>query len=378
MKNALLLNNTHSETEFITILKKYYNKIYTLGNQRPYNKDSKIRHIKLDYRNYKRIKSLKKKYNITDIFPGANDFTLLSLANLRIKHIDSLSVIKTLHNKELFRNFNKDINIYSLRDLKKKYINKLDYPLLAKPKLGHGGKGIIKIDSQKKLNSLPKKIKNNYIIEEFIEGSNHGVFTLIKKKKIILTFVDTEQRFINPYTVSSTINYSSISNVIKKKIKKKILEIIKKLKLKDGIFHVQLIFNKKTKKFYIIEVTRRLPGDNYLKFIKYSTDLPIEEYIFKLFLKIKFKIKKKKNNFILRKVLMSRSNGYFRSLRISKKIIKNIIEKKIFYKKKKIKNYLQDRIGIIFFKFKNKKQLLHATKNIDKYVRVITNKYNYD
>ena len=173
MKNALLLNNTHSETEFITILKKYYNKIYTLGNQRPYNKDSKIRHIKLDYRNYKRIKSLKKKYNITDIFPGANDFTLLSLANLRIKHIDSLSVIKTLHNKELFRNFNKDINIYSLRDLKKKYINKLDYPLLAKPKLGHGGKGIIKIDSKKKLNLLLKKIKNNYIIEEFIEGSNH-------------------------------------------------------------------------------------------------------------------------------------------------------------------------------------------------------------
>ena len=374
MKNALILNNTHSEAEFINILKRNYKAVFTLGKKKPYNKDLQIKHIKCDYKNHKRIRIIKRQYNISDIFPGANDLTLFSLANLRSKFIDNLSIIKLLHNKKLFRNFNKDIKIYTINSLKQKInTNKINYPLLAKPELGHGGKGIIKIENQKDLQFFLKEKKNQYIVEEFIEGTNHGIFTLIKNHNIIFTFFDTEQRFINPYTVSSTISHCYLNNIIKDRIKKKLLEIIKKLKLKDGIFHVQIIFNKKKKKFHIIEITRRLPGDNYLKFIKYSTGLSMEEYILKLFLKKKFKIKPKKNNFILRKILMSSANGYFDSLKISKKIINNIIENQIFFnKKKKIKNYLQDRVGVIFFKFKTKKQLLIITKNIDKYVSVIT------
>lgn len=375
MKNALILNNTHSETEFIDVLKKNYKKIYSLGKKEPCNKHFKIQHIKCDYKNYKKIKLIKKKYNISDIFPGANDFTLFSLANLKSKIVDKLSTIKLLHNKEFFRNFNKDINTHTFKSLKKKNINKINYPLLAKPKLGHGGKGIIKIEDYKNLKNFLKKKREEYIIEDFIEGSNHGVFALIKNQKIIFTFFDTEQRFLNPFTVSSTISFCQISNLIKLNIKKKLSQIIKKLKLKDGIFHTQIIFNKNKKKFYILEITRRLPGDNYLKFIKYSTGISVEDLILKLFLKKKFKIQNIKSFHILRKVLMSATNGYFKGVKISKMINKNIIEKKIFLEKdEKVKNYLQDRIGVIFFKFKQKKKLLDVTKNIDKYVKVVIKK----
>ena len=118
-----------------------------------------------------------------------------------------------------------------------------------------------------------------------------------------------------------------------------------------------------------------MPGDNYLKFIRYSTGAPIEDYILKLFLKKKIKIELKKSSHILRKVLMSSSNGYFHRVRISKKIKKNIIEIKIFKQNgEKINNYLQDRVGVVFFKFKTKKRLLAITKNIDKFIGVIIKK----
>ena len=370
MTSALLLNNTHSETEFIDVLKKNYKKIYTLGNQKPYNQDSKIKHFKIDYKNIKKIKFIKKKYNIKHIYPGANDLTLFTLANLKNRFVDNLAKINILHNKNLFRNFNKDINIYTQQSFKKKNINDLNYPLLAKPKIGHGGKGIFKIKDRKDLKFFFKK-KNEYILEEFIEGTNHGVFTLIRNQKIIFIFFDTEQRFLNPYTVSSTINICKISNIEKKKIKDKLHQIIKKLNLKDGIFHVQIIFKKKTNKSFIIEITRRLPGDNYLKFIKYSTGISIEDCILKLFLKKRFRIYLKKKSYILRKVLMASSNGHFDKVKISENISRNIIEMKIFYlKNKKIKNFKQDRIGVIFLKFKTKKKLLTITKDIDKYIHV--------
>jgi len=379
VKKALVLNNTHSETEFINVLKKYYKKIYTIGKNKPYNKSSKIQHINCDYKDYKKIKLIQKKYKISDTFPGANDYTLFSLAHLKSKIIDDLSITKIIHNKELFRNFIKSIKIYTLSIFKKKNFNKIAFPLLAKPKLGHGGKGIVKIEDFKSLKLLIKNIKNKkYIIEEFVEGSNHGIFTLVKNQKIIFIFFDTEQRFLNPYTVSSTINICEINNIEKKKIKDKLYKIIKKLNLKDGIFHAQIIFNKKKNKAFIIEITRRLPGDNYLKFIKYSTGVSIEDCILKLFLKKKFRINLKKKSYILRKVLMSTRNGYFHRVKISKKIKRNIIEIKIFKQNgEKINNYLQDRVGVVFFKFKTKKKLLVITKNIDKLIGVIIQKNKF-
>ena len=145
------------------------------------------------------------------------------------------------------------------------------------------------------------------------------------------------------------------------------------MKLKDGILHCQIIYNKQKKKFYIIEVTRRIPGDNYLRFIKYSTGIDVADCIFKLFKKKKINVTLFKKKNILRKVLMAKKNGYFNKVKISKIISDNVIKKIIFYKKnQKIKNYLQERIGVVFFKFKTKEEMIIKTRNIDMCVEVLT------
>lgn len=75
---------------------------------------------------------------------------------------------------------------------------------------------------------------------------------------------------------------------------------------------------------------------------------------------------------------MSTSNGYFHRVKISKKIKRNIIEIKIFKQKsEKINNYLNDRVGVVFLKFKTKKRLFVIKKNIDKFIGVIVQKNKF-
>ena len=84
------------------------------------------------------------------------------------------------------------------------------------------------------------------------------------------------------------------------------------------------------------------------------------------------KVSKQHKKFILRKVLMSSKNGRYRGVKISRKIINNIIEKKIFVKKNyKINDFMQKRLGVIFLKFKNEKLMVSFAKNIDNHINVI-------
>lgn len=376
MIKALILNNTHSEFDFLKFLEKKYNIVYSVSNKKPYYLSKKIKHIYTDYRDEKKINLIIKNKKIKDAFPGANDLTLFTLSKLKNKFVDKFSTIRFIHNKIFFKKINKSIKYEKNLNLKKK-IESLSYPMIAKPYIGHGGKGITKIDNKTQLHNLLKKKVNNYFIEQYIQGTNHGIFTLVENGKIIFNFFDTEQRYLNPFTVSSTISDCYIPTKIKRKIIKEISTIVKRLSLKNGIFHFQIIFNKQQKKYYILEATRRIPGDNYLKFINYTTGLKIEECIFDLYMHKLLKIEKKyiQNNFILRKIVMAPSNGLLNKVIISKKISHRVILKTVFKSKNyRIKNYLTERLGVIFFKFKSKKEMLEVTKNIDYYINVVVKK----
>ena len=157
---------------------------------------------------------------------------------------------------------------------------------------------------------------------------------------------------------------------------KEISFLIKKLNLKDGIFHIQIKYNKIKKKFLILEPFRRIPGDKYLKFVRLSTGYPVEENILRLFLnetQIENKIKDQQN-FILRKILMAPKNGKFQSLKINRALSKKIIDKNIFIRKNEVvKDFYNQRLGIIFFKFRNKTEMIKISKNIDNYIKIRLN-----
>ena len=368
MSNVLILNNSHSEYDLIENFLKLKNfKVFTTGNRQPFVINN-IKHYKIDYTNIPKIEKIKKKEKINLIISCANDLGLYSSLKLKKnKLIDSKKTLNNLLNKFSFRKYYKEIPYYQFG----KKISNNNYPILLKKKISSGGKNIYKINNFEEFHKIKVK-KKDYFFEKFIEGTNHGVFTIIKDKKILFSFFDNEQRFTNPYTVSSTSSCTNIPVAIQKKFLKEILKIVLDLKLVDGILHFQIKYNKLKKKIYIIEITRRIPGDRYMKFVEYATGINVCKLYIDLHLNKNLFIQKNtKKKFILRKIIFAKKNGKFLKFIISNKIKKNIIETTFILKKNEVINdYMNQRLAICFFKFRDKKLLVKFTNNIDKFIKI--------
>ena len=362
-KNVLVLNNSISEYHLIKFCEGKFEKIFTTGFIKPFYTSEKIIHQKIDYTNFKKIKKLVKDNNIRLVIPCANDLSLFSINLIKSKHsiIDNYQITKLLHDKKKFRVIQKKyfsdyISLYNKKNIK--------FPLLLKSKIGSGGKGVNFIENNDDLNLTynPK----NHLIEEYVNGSDHGIFTLIKNQKLIFYFIDTEQRFINPFTVSSTISLHNINKNSLDIFIEDVNRFIKSIKLVDGILHFQVKYTKE-KKIKIIEVTRRIPGDMYLEFLKLSTNIEIYYFLISIYSKNKFLLQLNlKSQYVLRIVHMAKKNGLFKKIQIKKDLKEYLISHYALKKNNsKIKDYFNERIGISFFRFPTKKKLIFFKDKIN-------------
>ena len=112
--------------------------------------------------------------------------------------------------------------------------------------------------------------KEEIIIEEYIEGSYHGVSTILKNKKVIFYCHDDEYYWENKFLVGGTSYPSSMSEGILKQVINDIERVSDELNLVDGLLHAQLINQGYT--CMIGELTRRTPGDSYLSFAEKVSD----------------------------------------------------------------------------------------------------------
>ena len=184
MNNVLILNNSQSEFDLIkNFLKKQDFKVYTIGNRQPFVTNG-IEHYKLDYTNTPKIEKIIKKKKINLIISCANDLGLYLLLKLKQnKFIDTKKTLDTLLNKFFFRKYYKKIPYYHFNQK----IDDCDFPILLKKKISSGGKNIYKINNAYQFHKIKVK-KRDYFLEKFIDGTDHGVFTIIRNKKILFSF----------------------------------------------------------------------------------------------------------------------------------------------------------------------------------------------
>ena len=194
----------------------------------------------------KKIKNL----NIIDIWAN-NDILLKSKykleKKLNIKPDLKISSILNLLNKDRFKRF---FNKFLINESQKRF------PILAKPKLGHGSLGIKILKNQKDL--LKIKNKKNYIFEKYVDNlKEYGVNFFYDKKKIyvlnsVYRYFDHKITFAPLGTVAIKSNDKIINflNKIKQEIYK--LKLYGKIKLDIGICNNSL---------KIIEISPRFHGE---------------------------------------------------------------------------------------------------------------------
>ncbi len=294
----------------------------------------------------------------------------------------TLSALKTLTNKGLFRDFLAKNNLYfptyqCVNNLNEIDLNLINYPVIIKPTDKGGSLGVVKINTENELFINFQKTKEvsdsgKVIIEEFLEGEAliNGD-CLIYKGEIICNMIgnyiyDNEINKVLPIATVFPTEQNNLPQVIKE-----INLIIERLKIPDGIINFEAIIKKDIP--YIIEINPR-PSGNYiwkLMGYKYNFDVPV------FLLNSYFKMGNNKNspnnfnhNSYAYQLLYSGEKKIFKGFKSPTVMKNNILEIKYFMNENEIINPFEnlfERIGILLMEFKDDKNKKCYMENIKKF-----------
>lgn len=173
-----------------------------------------------------------------------------------------LAVFEKLQNKKMLNEYcaYNDIScprFYPINDLK--YLNIDLYPLLLKPCIGSGSKGIIKLFAPKDLSEEKIEIisRTDYLAQELIENSKDvkGAFFLYFKGKFVNAY--THERIRTSPSAGGVTVMSRMSN------NQEIIDLGKQLLDKigwEGLIMLEFLYDSKSKTYKIIEANPRIWG----------------------------------------------------------------------------------------------------------------------
>lgn len=387
-KKLLIAGGGYADIPLILAAQKLGYYVITSGNRpedlgHQYSDEYK----KADFSDKEKMLVLAQELKIDAICPCCNDFSALSCAyiaeQMGLPGHDPLQIAEILHHKDNYRMFATTNDILSPKAESffdsisaLDAIHKFKFPVIVKPVDLTGGKGVSKINS---LNEAKQAIETAFllskakrvVIEEFIEGTNHGLSTFIRNGKVVFYFTDNEHYFLNRYMVSGASTPGDVPNKAIKILISESEKIASLLKLTDGIFHIQFILRDSIP--YIIEICRRPPGDLYINFVKYATAVDYPSYIVKAFagLSIDDLSHAESKEFFTRHCVMTDRAGKIEDVLFDESIEKNVINKFMWWKKgDDIIDIMTQKFGIVFLKYDSKTEMNNITKSLNELIKV--------
>lgn len=378
MRKILILGGSHRDIPLINEARELGFYVITLGAKEYYKGHNFAnKAYMVDFNDLDEIRKIISNEKIDYLLPGCGEESYLNAVKLaneyKTGNFDKIETAKLIHNKWKFKKFclQNDIStpngIFYNEDIN---LNSLKYPIMLKPTNLSGGRGVELVHSKNELkNALnkAKKYSNEIFLEEFIEGKLFAYSVIFINQKIVYGFFGKDDTYLNPYLIT-TAYPAQIDGVVLQNLKNDLEKMAKVLNLVDGMFHAQVII--KNKKAYIIDVTRRIPGDLYPYLIEFCDGVEYSKAVIQTYLGCEIPnefFTKRKNEFIIRHCIMPSQNGIYKDIFIDKslkdKVIYNfdLIDKETY-----IYNFLHTQISIIFLKLN--KQDNETLKNINKLI----------
>ena len=400
-KKLLLLGGGHAEIPLIKAAQELGWYVITTGNARdglghPYAD----KNVFADFSDKDAMLELARSENVQAVCSGCNDFALLSTVyvceKLGLPGHDSYATSLEIHHKDKYRALATRLGIPTPRALVirnsadfESAIAQLAFPIIVKPVDLTGGKGIHRAANADEARTAYKDAcsrtrQDHIVVEEFVEGTNHGFSAMLVKGKVAFAFADNEQYFVNKYMVSGANTPSTTSDEGLAKLRDYSERIAKELHLVDGILHIQYI-EKADGTPVIIEICRRPPGDLYIKFVKYATGIDYPKFIImaETGMDISSIADVPTQGFWLRHCIMSSiqagditdngiSKGIVREVTFAPEIQKNIVEKFLWYKPGEIiTDKLTYKAGIVFFRFDTLAEMQDKTARMPELAKII-------
>lgn len=390
MKKRLLLiaGGGHAEIPLIRAARELGFYVVTTGNrENDLGHKHSDRYIKADFSDKEAILKLASDLHIDALCPCANDFSALSCAyaaeKIGLNGHDSLEIAETIHLKDRFREFAGKHGISSPRagsfnaiEAAMDALSAYAFPVIVKPVDLTGGKGIARINEKAEAEPLIKKAfaisrAKRVVIEEFVQGSNHGFSSFIRNGKVVFYFWDNEHYFLNKYMVSGATCPGDVPQGALDMLIRETEKTAAILNLKDGIFHIQFILKGETP--YIIEICRRPPGDLYIDFVKHATGVDYPMQIIKSFagMGIDDLEMKAPTGFYTRHCIMAQQKGLVKNIVFDGAIQKNIIDSFLWWKTgDTVDDLMTAKFGIVFLKYDSKEEMMDKSNRLHELIRV--------
>jgi biotin carboxylase len=237
--------------------------------------------LMLDYSDREALLDAVQTANVEFLVPGCTDVSYLSCAwvaaQLGLPGYDALATVNTINRKDAFRAVCRAHRFPTPRSTaSQSEASALRFPMMIKPSDSFSGKGIVKIHDATEFESglalaRAQSASQSVVFEEFVEGSLHSHSAFLRGGKIASDFFVDEYCTVHPYQVNSSNVSMDLDGEVVDGLRKWLGAFADALKLGDGLVHTQFIVA--AGKFYLIEVTRRCPGDLYALLIERSTGI---------------------------------------------------------------------------------------------------------
>ena len=409
-KKMLLLGGGHAEIPLIQAAQALGWYVITTGNDRkglghPYAD----KNVFVNYSDKDAMLELAKSEGVQAVCSGCNDFALLSTVyvceKLGLPGHDSYATSLEIHHKDKYRALATRLGIPTPRAITVKVagtdsaercvensadfetaIAQLTFPIIVKPVDLTGGKGIHRAAnandaSEAYKDACSRTRQDHIVVEEFVQGSNHGFSAMLVKGKVAFAFSDNEQYYINKYMVSGANSPSTSSDKTLAMLREYSERIAQELHLVDGILHIQYI-ERADGIPIIIEICRRPPGDLYIKFVKYAAGIDYPKFIVQAETgeDISSIADVPTHGFWLRHCIMANyqagennCSGTVRGITFAPEIQGNIVEKFLWYKPDEvITDKLTYKAGIVFFRFDTLAEMQDKTARMTDLAKIVT------
>lgn len=245
-----------------------------------------------NYADSEAVLKIAQQHQVAALLPGVTDVSYLS--GCRVAHslglpgFDAPDVSDTIFLKDRFRAWalSKGLPVPQAAWTAAQ-ARQLTLPLLVKPVDAYSGNGITKVTDWAMLDAAIDTARSaspgkQYVVENFCEGALYSHSAFIRNGAIVCEFFVDEYCTVYPWQVNSSSLSQNLSSGMRDSVSECMQSIVSDLRLVDGLLHTQFIASEG--QFWLIELTRRCPGDLYSRLIELSTGVNYADWFVAPFL----------------------------------------------------------------------------------------------
>ncbi|MCE2723336.1 MAG: acetyl-CoA carboxylase biotin carboxylase subunit family protein [Burkholderiales bacterium] len=242
------------------------------------------RYLQFDYSNSSELLQTVERFKFEYVMPGCNDRSYRACAAIASKvplfGVDTLHTADTLNSKQKFRDFAKQIGLPVPQRFEVDALPEwLGARVIVKPVDAFSGRGVRVVYSadRPEVESAIKVAQSfsstgNALVEEYIDGQLFSHSAFLVGGRVVKDFVVAEWGSANPFVVDTSYVVRNFEQTRLDELRGYATRIADVLQLGDGLLHSQFILNDAG--IFLVELTRRCPGDLYSELIQTTTGFP--------------------------------------------------------------------------------------------------------